>query len=423
MKVTSYKSKLYGTITIPASKSHTIRAVLIGALANGESIINKPLDSLDTRSAVKAVRAFGAQVDNHADYWTIDGVGNEPCVPDNVIDVGNSGTTFYMIMGTAALANGWTIVTGDSQIRKRTAEPLTKALSGLGAEIFSTRGNGMAPIAVKGKMNGGKTQVAGISSQYVSSLLLSCPLAAGDADIEITSLNERPYVRMTLDWLESQGIEVDIDDAITHVAIQGNQSYRPFTRTIPGDFSSAAFPLCAGAIAGGKVTLRGLDPNDAQGDKKVIEILKEMGAVIDVDEDEIMVTGSTLRGIDIDMNEIPDALPILAVTACFAKGTTALHNVEQARIKETDRIAVMAKELSKLGADITEMPDGLTIRGTGLTGGSVSGHGDHRIVMAMTVAGFAVDGKITIDTAESADVTFPGFFKKMRMLGARIDTV
>ncbi|MFC1538064.1 3-phosphoshikimate 1-carboxyvinyltransferase [Candidatus Latescibacterota bacterium] len=421
MEITSHKSKLYGNITIPASKSHTIRAVLIGSLADGESIINEPLDSLDTRSAVQAVRAFGAQVDMREDYWIINGVGNELSIPDNVIDVGNSGTTLYMIMGTASLADGWTLITGDEQIRKRTAEPLMEALRGLGVEIFSTRNNGMVPIAVRGKMNGGRTSVAGVSSQYVSSLLLACPLAVGNSEIEITKLNERPYVQMTLDWIISQGITVDVNETMTHISVKGNQSYNTFNRKIPGDFSSASFPLCAAVLAGGRVVLNGLEMSDSQGDKKVIEILTDMGANIEIGEKEIVVSGGKLKGIDIDMNEIPDALPILAVTACFAEGKTILYNVSQARMKETDRISVMASELTKLGADIKEMPDGLEIRGTGLDGGSVKGYGDHRIVMAMTVAGFAADGKITVDTAESADVTFPGFWKKMRSIGGRIN--
>ena len=186
MKVTSQKSLLNGEITIPASKSHTIRAVIIGALADGESVIYEPLDSLDTKSAVDAVRAFGAAVDMKQDSWIIKGVGNDPCIPDNVVDVGNSGTTLYMIMGTASLVNGWTVITGDEQIRRRTAVPLMEALSGLGVEIFSTRGNGMVPITLKGKMRGGHTDVAGISSQYVSSLLMSCPLARENSEIDIT---------------------------------------------------------------------------------------------------------------------------------------------------------------------------------------------------------------------------------------------
>jgi len=421
MEVTSHKSRLNGEITIPPSKSHTIRAVIIGALADGESVIYEPLNSLDTRSAARAVRSFGAIVDMKLDSWTIQGVGGKPLIPDDIIDVGNSGTTLYMIMGTASLVDGWSILTGDEQIRRRTAVPLMEALSGLGVELFSTRGNGMAPIAVKGKMKGGKTSVEGISSQYVSSLLMSCPLALDDSEINITELNERPYVRMTLDWLDSQGIILEIDDKMSHVNIKGGQSYHSFERKIPGDYSSATFPLCAAALAGGTVTLKGLEVNDSQGDKKVIDILVDMGASVKKDEESVTVCRGQLKGINVDMNEIPDALPMLAVTACFAEGKTILHNVPQARMKETARISVMAGELKKLGADIKELPDGLEIKGTGLKGGSVHGYGDHRVVMAMTVAGLAADGNITVDTAESADITFPDFWEKMCSLGALID--
>ncbi len=421
MEVTSHKSKLNGEITIPPSKSHTIRAVIIGALADGESVIYEPLNSLDTQSAVKSVKAFGADVDMGHDSWTIKGVGGELLIPDDIIDVGNSGTTLYMIMGTASLVDGWSVLTGDEQIRRRTAAPLMEALSGLGVELFSTRGNGMAPIAVRGKMKGGQTGVAGISSQYVSSLLISCPLASDDSEIDITELNERPYVRMTLDWLDSQGIILEIDDKMSHISIKGCQSYKSFGRRIPGDYSSATFPLCATALAGGTVTLKGLEASDSQGDKKVIDILANMGASVKKDKESVTVSGGRLKGINVDMNEIPDALPMLAVTACFAEGKTILYNVSQARIKETDRISVMAEELKKLGADIKEMPDGLEINGTGLKSGRVCGHSDHRVVMAMAVAGLSSDGKITVDTAESADVTFPDFWGNMRSLGALIE--
>ncbi len=420
MEVTAQKSVLNGTTAIPASKSHTIRAVIIGALAEGKSIIREPLDSLDTRSAISAISAFGAKTECTRDVWTIRGVAGEPDVPENVIDVGNSGTTLYMIMGVAALANGWTVLTGDHQIRRRTAAPLITALRPLGAEAFSTRGNGMAPLVIRGKMNGGSSSVAGISSQYLSSLLMACPLARGDTDLIITVLNERPYVHMTLKWLAEQGIVPEFDAAMTRVKIKGGQQYKAFVRKIPGDFSSAAFPLCAGVLAGGSVTLTGLEMDDPQGDREVVTILRKMGALIETNHNTITVRGGSLRGMDVDMNAIPDAIPMLSVCACFAEGTTVLHNVPQARIKETDRIAVMAAELRKLGADIQELPDGLIIRGTGLKGGKVQGHGDHRVVMALTVAGFAADGPVTVDTAEAADVTYPGFWDIMQSLGARI---
>ncbi len=420
MEITVRKSQLSGTISAPASKSHTIRALIISSLAEGESTIGSPLDSLDTRSAAQAVRAFGAHVDMREGRWKVKGVNGYPHTPDNVIDVGNSGTTLYMITGVASLAEGWTIITGDEQIRRRTAAPLITALRPLGAEVFSTRGNGMAPLVVRGRLTGGSASVAGVTSQYISSLLMACPLASGDTDLIITMLNEKPYVLMTLRWLEEQGIDITTADSLTSIHIRGRQGYRAFDRKIPGDFSSAAFPICAGILAGGSVSIKGVEMGDSQGDKEIIRILRNMGANIEVNDDGVLVRGGQLKGMDIDMNSIPDAVPIMAVCACYAKGTTILHNVPQARIKETDRIAVMAAELTRLGADIHELPDGMIIKGSGLMGGRAHGYGDHRVVMALTVAGLASDIPITVDTAESADVTYPGFFDAMALLGAKI---
>ncbi|HUT62480.1 MAG TPA: 3-phosphoshikimate 1-carboxyvinyltransferase [Anaerolineae bacterium] len=421
MEVTSHKSRLEGTVEVPPSKSHTIRAVILGALAHGKSVIEDPLDSFDTRSAVEAVRAFGARVEKDQHQWIITGVEGKPHVPEDVINVGNSGTTLYMIMGTASLVDGWTVLTGDEQIRQRTALPLMEALEGLGVKTLSTRGNGKAPLMIKGPMKGGRTTVRGISSQYVSSLIMACPLARNDSEISVIELNERPYIQMTLNWLDFLGVSPLIDDNMNYIRIQGRKSYTQFIRKIPGDFSSATFLLCAGVLAGGTISLRGLEMDDPQGDKIVIDILKRMGAHIEIRDDLIIVKGGRLKGIEIDMNSIPDAVPMLAVCACFAGGTTVLANVPQARIKETDRIAVMSVELTKLGANVEELPDGLVIQGTGLKGGHVHGHGDHRVVMALTVAGYAADRPVSIDTAEAVGVTFPRFWETMRSLGAKIE--
>jgi 3-phosphoshikimate 1-carboxyvinyltransferase len=206
-------------------------------------------------------------------------------------------------------------------------------------------------------------------------------------------------------------------DALRHFVIPGGQKYRAFEKAVPGDFSSATFLFCAAAVTGGPVTLRGLDMGDAQGDKAVVSILRAMGCRVKTAGTSITLTGGDLKGRDIDMNAIPDALPALAVTACFAQGKTRLINVPQARLKETDRIAVMARELSKMGARIRELPDGLEIEGAQsasgeppLTGCSVNGHGDHRVVMALAVAGLGACGETQIETAEAASITFPGFF-------------
>lgn len=420
MIVTSGKSILNGSIVVPASKSHTIRAVILGALAQGRSVIEAPLVSFDTRSALETVRAFGAVVSEEGNVWTVEGMAGTPYVPGNVIDVGNSGTTLYMAMGTASLVDGWSILTGDDQIRRRTAAHLIAALGNLGADVFSTRNNGCAPLVIRGPLKGGETSVVGVTSQYLSSLLMACPLAKETSVVTVTGLNERPYVHMTLDWLDFVGADVSTDEALSRVTIGGGQSYRSFTRRIPGDFSTATFPLCAGVLAGGTVRLAGLDMNDAQGDKAVVEILRSMGADIREEGGELVVRGGALKGRDIDMNAIPDAIPMLSVVACFAEGTTILGNVPQARLKETDRISVMANELTRLGAQVRELPDGLEIKGGGLVGGNAHGHGDHRVVMALTVAGFVSDSPVSVDTAEAAGVTYPDFWDSMESLGAEI---
>jgi 3-phosphoshikimate 1-carboxyvinyltransferase len=215
---------------------------------------------------------------------------------------------------------------------------------------------------------------------------------------------------MTLRWLGDQGIRLE-RQGLRHFVIPSGQRYRAFEKAVPGDFSSATFFFCAAAVSGGPVTLRGLDMGDAQGDKAVISILKSMGCAVKTAGTSITLTGASLKGRDIDMNAIPDAVPALAATACFAGGKTRLLNVPQARLKETDRIAVMAGELSKMGACIRELPDGLEIGGGGgLRGCRVDGHADHRVVMALAIAALGASGATEIEGAEAAAVTFPRFF-------------
>jgi 3-phosphoshikimate 1-carboxyvinyltransferase len=380
-------------------------------LAEGESHILLPLDSADTRSCVAICKKFGAEIKLEDNEWIVRGTAGAPAIPDDVLDAGNSGTTLYLTASTAALSAGSSVFTGDEQIRRRPVENLLGALRDLGAEAFSTRGNGFPPIVIGGLLKGGKTAIKCPTSQFLSSLLLGCPLAKGDTEIEVLELNEKPYVTITLDWLERQNIKIKYDADLTRFSIPGNQKYKAFTREIPGDFSSATFFLCLAAITGARLRLEGLDMSDAQGDKAVISMLQKMGAEVTVKGAAIEIVGKKLCGATLDLNATPDALPALAVTACFADGTTELVNVPQARLKETDRISVMFQELSKMGARIKENADGLVIEGSPLQGAHVSGHADHRVVMALAVAGLASNGKTVIDTAEAVSITFPTFFK------------
>ncbi|OGV95458.1 MAG: 3-phosphoshikimate 1-carboxyvinyltransferase [Nitrospinae bacterium RIFCSPHIGHO2_02_39_11] len=301
-------------------------------------------------------------------------------------------------------------------------QSLIDALNNLGADIKSIDENGSLPISVKGKLKGGKTEVSGVTSQFISSLLINCPLSDGNSDIHIKKLNEKPYVDMTMWWLDKQGIVYEQEN-LERFFIKGNQSYKAFKETIPADFSSASFFLCAGAITNSEITFTGLDMNDTQGDKKIIYILKDMGADINITEDGIKVRGSNLKGMEIDMNDTPDALPIMSVVGCSAEGETILRNVPQARVKETDRIAVMREELSKMGADIKELSDGLVIKKSKLKGAKVSGHGDHRVVMSLAVAGLVAKGITEIDTAEAMNITFPEFADLMKNSGAKVHTI
>ncbi len=412
-------AEVSGEVVIPGSKSHTIRALTLGLLADGESVIRFPLESSDTLSCLDMVKQLGGEVKKEADAWRIQGCGGSLPAPEDVIDVGNSGTSLYIGLGVAALIDGATVFTGDHQIRSRPAEGLLQSLTDLGAEAFSTRNNGKPPVVVRGRMKGGKTSIEAVTSQYLSALLIAAPGGEKTSFIDVPLLNEKPYVTMTLDWLERVGITVE-NNEYRSFTVPGNQHFKSFDAHIPADFSSATFFLVAAAITGSELTLRGLDFSDSQGDKEVVNILREMGAKVEIGERHITIRGGSLRGGSFDLNAIPDALPALAVAGCFAEGETRLVNVPQARLKETDRISCMAIELAKCGADIEEMPDGLIIRKSRLTGTEVSGHFDHRIVMSLAVAALASEGEMIIDTAEAVSVTFPGFRSLMGKIGGDI---
>ncbi len=423
MRIISSKSELNGTVRMPGSKSHTIRAVALASLAQGSSTIHKPLVSLDTLSAVNSYRMLGADIDiSDSAQWLVKGFSASPSVPDNVIDVGNSGTSLRMAVGTAGLLDkGYAVFTGDEQIRRRPSGPLLASINELGGFARSTRENDLPPFIVAGRLKGGKTQIKATSSQYFSALLVNCPFGDGQTKIEVLLLNEKPYVEMTLSWLDRVGLRYE-NHNFERFIIPGSQKINGFDVVIPADFSSATFFLCAAALAGRDVRIEGLDMNDTQGDKAVVDYLRAMGAKIDITDEAIIVSADKLVGVELDLNATPDALPAMAVVACCAQGKTKLYNVAQARIKETDRLAVMAKELSKLGAEIKELPDGLEISQSELKGGRVDGNDDHRVVMALALAGLVSDEPVIIEGAESAAVTFPNFVELMNKLGADIHT-
>lgn len=413
------KSVTQGAVSVPGSKSHTIRALFIASLAGGLSTIRNPLLSGDAFSGLEICKSFGARFETTEDSFIVNGFGSSPAVPENIVDVGNSGTSLRFAMMTAGLVDGITVFTGDEQIRRRPLGSLISAMNQLGGQVYSTRGNDMAPVVVKGRLGGGRAQLDAVTSQYLSSILINAPLLDNDTEITVTRLNEIPYVEMTMWWLNNQGIEYS-NDSFKTVYIKGGQRYKPFDINIPGDFSSATFFMVLASISGGEFLLKNLDMTDPQGDKRVLDYLKEMGASVRHTCDGIVIKGNGLRGIEIDMNSTPDALPAMAVAGCFAEGETRLVNVPQARLKETDRISVMCSELKKMGADIEELPDGLVIRRSTMKGCTVSGHNDHRIVMALAVAGMNIEGETLIETAEAMNVTFPAFPQLVKECGGDI---
>jgi len=423
MKLIVEKSRLKGTVAIPGSKSHTIRAVAIASLAGGKSLIRNPLDSSDTRAAVACYRAMGAAIDtSDPKCWKVSGTSGRISTPEEIIDVGNSGTTLRVAMGSAALAatDQRISFTGDEQIQTRPVGPLIDSLNDLGARCVSLRNNGKVPVEITGRLSGGKTTIAAATSQYLSSLLLCAPLASANTEIDVSLLNEPGYVQMTLDWLDRQQIEYE-NQQMRKFSIRGNQSYKALDSQVPADFSSATFFLCGAALAGDDVTLLGLDFADSQPDKAVVDYLREMGAHISIGDGSVAVRASGLHGAELDMNETPDALPAMAVTAAFAEGTTKLLNVPQARNKETDRIACMAQELKKMDVEVEELPDGLIIVGGRPRSAELNGWSDHRIVMALSLAGLNLDGRSRIDTAEAISVTFPDYVELMGSIGANMD--
>lgn len=426
MEVTIESSRVAGTASAPPSKSYSHRAILAGGFAT-RTRVTDPLLSADTRATIRAVEAFGGEItktDNND--VIIDGFGGTPTVPEDVIDCANSGTTMRLITATASLADGWTVLSGDDSLRSRPHGPLLDAVSQLGGEAISTRGNGQAPLIIKGAISGGEVTIPGdVSSQFITALLMAGAVTSNGITITLeTDLKSAPYVEITQEVLDAFGINTN--ETASGYDIQGNQTYTPTNETyrVPGDFSSISYLVAAGVLAGrADVVIRHAHPS-AQGDEAILDIIREMGGELswDTSKGEITVSQSELQGITVDVQDTPDLLPTIAVMGATASGETTIEHVEHVRYKETDRVAVMASELGKLGAEVTEHQDTLVIHGdeSELQGARVDGAADHRIIMALAVAGLVADGATTITDAEHIDVSFPAFFDVLYDLGATI---
>lgn len=420
-------SKLAGEVKAPPSKSYTHRAFMVALLARGESKVINPLVSFDTEATIEAARTLGAEVSQEGDVWRVLGTAGELKPRADTIDARNSGTTIRLMSAIAALSPKLVRLTGDESVCARPMGPLIEALAKLGTKARCEGLRGRPPVVVGGGLRGGEVEITGaISSQFISALLLVSPYAKEDVKITVTEeLRSKPYVEITLELLDGAGARIKRSRDLMEFKIPGGQVFKAIDFKVPGDFSSASFMLAAAALAGGTVRVSNLDVQSAQGDKRIIELLREFGADVRVKGKAVEVSGGgELSGIEADCGNNPDLVPALAVLGSVAEGRTRLLNIPHLRLKETDRIRALASELRKLGAEVEERPDELRIRGVKrLKGAKLTSYGDHRMAMALAVASLVAWGETIIDGAESISVSYPSFVEDIRKLGGKVELV
>lgn len=415
-------TSLDGDVNAPPSKSYTHRAIIASSLAEGVSRIRFPLYANDTVATINACGSFGVKIKQQKTMLEISGSCNM-IAPLSAIDCAESASTIRFLTPIAALAEGQSVLTGSNGLKRRPVGPLLEALQKLGVYCISNKG--YPPITVVGKtFRGGKTSLRGdISSQFVTGLLFACPLAEKDSEIMLTTpLESKPYVKLTLDVLNNHGIETSVSDNFQRYNVLSKQRYFPKDHRVPGDFSAAAFLLAATVMTNSDVTINNLTINHP--DSEITTLLSKMGASVKIKEQSIKISSRKLKGIVINARDIPDLVPVCAALACVSEGTTHICNAKRLRIKESDRLTALSTELRKMGADVTEKPEGLIIKGTNaLRGVVIDPHGDHRIAMACTIAGLRARGKTKIREAECVNKSYPNFYKDLQRLGARIYVV
>jgi 3-phosphoshikimate 1-carboxyvinyltransferase len=417
--VVDKSSKISGVVKAPPSKSYTHRGVIIASLADGNSKLNDPLYSEDTMASLETCEAFGSTIQNLKDQWVVYGTGGNLKTPQNVIDVKNSGTTLRLMTSLAGLAPNYSVFTGDSSLRTRPMQYLLDALGHLGVAAVSSRGNGRPPIIVKGGLKGGKASIPGnVSSQFISSILIAGALAEETVELQVTGeFISEPYVDMTRDVMEKFGVKADYNSSERIFTVKP-QKYQPAEYTVEGDYSSASYLIGAAAVLDGELTIKNLFKDSKQGDKLILDIISQMGADVEIKDEEVIVKGNgEIKGINIDLHNAPDLLPTVSALGALAQGTTEITGVEHARFKETDRISTCTKELTKLGVSVKEKNDGMVIEG-GVKSGVVESHGDHRLVMAFSLIGLRAG--VRIKNAGVHDVSFPKYPAIMNKLGCNM---
>lgn len=430
-------SNIGGVVKAPPSKSYSHRAVILASMANGTSKLYDMLFSEDTLASINVCRSLGAEITKTEEYLEVVGTGGKlHNSSKDPIDLANSGTTLRLMTSVSALSDNDVILTGDESLQTRPMDLLVESIKALGVNAKSLKDNGKAPILIKPGYAGGETNISGsVSSQYISSILISSPLSdEGVTLFVLPDFKSRPYVDMTLDIMKKFGVKVLKGFYIKHDDCTKEhkscridefkvkrQSYVPCDYTVEGDYSSASYLLAAIAINGGHARVLNLFKNSKQGDKLILEILEKMGADITVHEDYVEISSDgNLNGIDINLSNAPDLLITVAVLAAMANGTTNITGVKHARVKETDRIDTTCRQLEKLNCKLEEFEDGMSITG-GVTGGVVDSCGDHRLAMAFSLIGLKHD--IEIVNGEVFDVSFPNFIEAMAEIGLELELV
>jgi 3-phosphoshikimate 1-carboxyvinyltransferase len=412
----------------PPSKYHTHRALIFASLADGESIITGTSESLDNMSTVRCLAKFGTRFEKIANGYRV--YGGAYRTPDDVLDVGNSGSTIHFLLALASTAPGAVVFTGDASIRARPQQPYLDALNRWGIEAFSTRGDGRPPIVVKHRdprTLGADVAVDGLISPWTTGLILLAPFTQHDVTVRVTGkVQESSYVAMTIEMLKHFGVHVEASADRATYFVPGGQTYRPAHIRIPGDIALASFGLALAALSGSCIVYENLDLSLVHPEAAIIPTLQRMGADVRVDERARtveIVGGKRLHGIEVDCGDAPDMVPIVSVLLALARGHSRIYNAAQLRYKECDRLAAML-QLNQMGARVTETADGLEFEGVdSLHGAVIDSFNDHRVQMSFTVAGCIAKGTTYVSGAESAGVSYPGFVRDLKNLGARIEIV
>lgn len=396
-------------VRIPPSKSHTHRALICAALARGKSLIHGPLLSEDTLHTLRALEGLGVQIERQGDSLVVKGGDLRPS--RGPLYLGNSGTSLRLLTALCCLVPGESLLTGSQRLRERPVGPLVEALRRWGAEITDT--GGFPPVWVRGGgVRGGATEVdTSSSSQFLSALLLVAPRALEEVEIKVVGKGvSRPYVGVTCEVMEAFGVGV-LEDRGRFRVQKGD--YRPSEYTVPPDPSSATYPLMAGALTGLRVKVLGIEPRGSHPDLGFLRILEQMGAEVQIVSDGVAVQGGELRGIQVDMADMPDAVPALAVLAAFARGETVIKGIGHLRFKESDRIRALAEGLSAMGIRVEARGEELRISGGRPRPALIDPYDDHRIAMAFAMASLRVPG-LRVSNPRCVAKSFPTFWEVFR---------